>query len=84
MKDVRARVAADLQSAFADFSRNGRWGTCGGCPCDGQGRKLPELCAFTDRVDHQLDIDSLADLFKQRVACQMKEDAVRDVKAFGF
>lgn len=66
--DPRAHAVAELRSAFADFSRNGRWGTCGACPCDGYGRKLPELCAFTDRDDHQLDVDALARRFKQEVA----------------
>jgi hypothetical protein len=66
--DPRAHAVSDMRSAFADFSRNGRWGTCGMCPEDGYGRLLPELCAFTDRDDHQLDIDALAKRFKQGVA----------------
>ena len=66
--DPRAHAVAELRSAFADFSRNGRWGTCGGCPCDGYGRKLPELCDFTDRGDHQFDIDALVRLFKNEVS----------------
>jgi hypothetical protein len=66
--DPRAHAVAELRSAFADFSRNGRWGTCGECPCDGYGRKLPELCAFTRRDDHQLDIDALSRRFKQEVS----------------
>ena len=66
--DPRAHAVAELRSAFADFSRNGRWGTCGACPLDGYGRKLPELCPCTDRADHQLDIDALAEQFKREVA----------------
>lgn len=66
--DPRAHAAAELHGAFADFSRNGRWGTCAQCPCDGYGRKLPECCSFTDRDDHQLDIDELAKRFKEEVA----------------
>lgn len=65
--DPRAHAVAELRSAFADFSRNGRWGTCAACPCDGYGRKLPELCSFTDRGDHQLDIDGLSQRFKAHV-----------------
>lgn len=66
--DPRAHAVAELRSAFADFSRNGRWGTCGACPCDGYGRKLPELCEYTERGDHQLDIDELTRRFKDEVA----------------
>lgn len=66
--DPRAHAVAELKGAFADFSRNGRWGTCGACPQDGYGRTLPELCEFTDRHDHQHDIDGLSRAFKQEVA----------------
>ena len=66
--DPRAHAVAELRGAFADFARNGRWGTCGACPCDGYGRKLPEVCAFTGRHDHQLDIDELSRRFKDEVA----------------
>jgi len=66
--DPRTHAVAELRSAFADFSRNGRWGTCDGCPCDGYGRKLPELCEASDRDDHQFDIDTLTARFKAEVA----------------
>ena len=66
--DPRAHAVAKLRCAFSDFSRNGRWGTCSECPCDGYGRKLPELCESTDRGDHQCDIDGLARLFKIEVS----------------
>jgi hypothetical protein len=66
--DPRAHAVAELRSEFADFSRNGRWGTCGHCPCDGYGRKLPELCEHTERSDHQLDIDSLSRRFKNALS----------------
>lgn len=66
--DPRAHAAAELRGPLADFSRNGRWGTCGSCPCDGYGRKLPELCSFTARHDHQLDVDALTSRFKREVA----------------
>lgn len=66
--DPRAHAVAELKEAFADFSRNGRWGTCGHCPRDGYGRKLPELCEFTEHPDHQLDIDGLSKRFKDEVA----------------
>jgi hypothetical protein len=66
--DPRAHAVAELKCAFADFSRNGRWGTCASCPQDGYGRKLPELCEFTEQPDHQFDIDGLAKRFKDEVA----------------
>jgi protein gp37 len=34
--------------------RNGRWGTCGDCPRDGEGNVYPERCKYTSRYDHQL------------------------------
>lgn len=74
--DPRAHAAAELRSALVDFSRNGRWGSCGRCPRDGYGRKLPELCAFTDYDDHQLDIDELSRRFKQEVAAFEKTKGV--------
>lgn len=43
------------------YARNGRWGTCASCPRDGDGRELPELCEYTERYDHLLAIDSLAE-----------------------
>lgn len=33
--------------------RNGRWGTCVGCPRDVDGAH-PEHCAYTDRYDHNI------------------------------
>lgn len=49
-----------MATALIDFARNARWGTCSGCPVDGNGDKKPELCAFTRRYDHNLTIDDLA------------------------
>jgi len=66
--DPRAHAAASLRTSLADFSRNGRWGTCGQCPSDGYGRQLPEKCLDTERADHQLDVDALARRFKQEVS----------------
>jgi len=48
---------------FVQFSRNGRWGDCSGCPRDTTGRAYPEFCQFTDRYDHMLTADGLARLF---------------------
>ena len=33
--------------------RNGRWGTCAGCPRDAQGIH-PENCPYTERYDHNI------------------------------
>lgn len=54
----------ELKQRFVQFSRNGRWGTCSGCPYDGNGIVMPELCTFTDRYDHNLDLDALVFQFK--------------------
>ncbi len=46
---------------FKMFSRNGRWGTCSGCPRTIAGGIFPEFCADTARYDHQLTVDDLAE-----------------------
>lgn len=38
----------------AQIARNGRWGTCGCCPQDEDGRKIPERCEYTSRSDHNI------------------------------
>lgn len=43
------------------FDRNGRWGTCSSCPRNGRGDVFPEYCDYTDRYDHQLTIEGLAE-----------------------
>lgn len=50
--------------SFVQFSRNGRWGTCGYCPRDREHHAFPEFCAFTDRYDHQLTAKELAENFE--------------------
>jgi hypothetical protein len=50
--------------AFKQFIRNGRWGTCAGCPRDEDGNVYPEFCGYTERYDHQLNIDGLAHYYK--------------------
>lgn len=47
-----------LAPHYEMFARNGRWGTCSGCPLV-DGRKFPERCAFTDRYDHHLTVNDL-------------------------
>ena len=63
-----------LASAFEAFARNGRWGTCSGCPQDGAGRVLPELCVYTQRYDHQLTFDALADTYRRYAKDDPKDD----------
>ena len=43
------------------FARNGRWGSCADCPRDSLGAAYPELCAHTERYDHQLSMKELAE-----------------------
>jgi hypothetical protein len=40
------------------LARNGRWGTCVGCPQTAS-RKIPEACANSARYDHQLEDDRI-------------------------
>ena len=49
----RSPAAAEYR-AQALIMRNGRWGTCGGCPGGAQGVRL-EQCSFTERYDHNID-----------------------------
>jgi hypothetical protein len=44
----------DHHSRAELIARNGRWGTCSGCPRDAKGTVFPERCGFTDRYDHNL------------------------------
>lgn len=53
-----------LRDAFRQFSRNGRWGTCVCCPRDSDGNAYPEFCLDTNRYDHNLTVDSLAEQSK--------------------
>jgi hypothetical protein len=53
---------------FHCFARNGRWGTCGFCPKDGHHNVYPEFCEHTDRYDHHLNVDALANQFKVRTS----------------
>ena len=58
----------DVKDAFRQFIRNERWGTCIGCPRDGEGRALPELCLDTYRSDHQLTLSDLVEKYEQSLA----------------
>jgi len=55
------KTLREIGDNFRQFARNGRYGTCGGCPRDVQGNAYPEHCADTDRYDHQLGVSSLAE-----------------------
>lgn len=59
-----SKVPDTLKDSFLQFSRNGRWGTCAACPRDSNGHAYPEFCYFTERYDHQLDVDELASTYK--------------------
>lgn len=57
-------INSEMSSHFRMFARNGRWGTCGGCPRDSEGNAYPEFCEFTKRHDHKLTVDDLAEMHK--------------------
>lgn len=61
------------------FLRNDRWGTCGDCPQNGLGQKLPELCVNTDRYDHRLGIDALVEHYKYEAERERYESNVRQL-----
>ena len=50
-----------MKDGILQFYRNGRWGTCCGCPRDTDNKAYPEFCANTERYDHQLTAKELAD-----------------------
>lgn len=63
--DDRTRYALrERGDGFRQFARNGRWGTCGGCPRDTTGQAYPEFCEYTDRYDHNLSAAGLAEVFE--------------------
>jgi len=47
----------DHHSRAELIARNGRWGTCSGCPRDAKGNVFPERCEFTNRYDHNISPD---------------------------
>lgn len=54
-----------VKSGLIQFARNGRWGTCSGCPRDENGLILPELCEYTQRYDHNLTKSDLYGLYER-------------------
>lgn len=59
MIDVK-KMRPLIRDGLQQFYRNGRWGTCGSCPRDSGGKHYPEFCENTNRYDHHLSIDGLA------------------------
>jgi hypothetical protein len=57
-------IHPERKDCFIQFSRNGRWGTCGDCPRDSNGKAYPEFCKYTKRYDHHLTVDDLAHTHK--------------------
>lgn len=64
---VKMMIHPSIKDAFRQFSRNGRWGTCGACPRDSDGAVYPESCENTNCCDHQLTIESLVEQHKIRL-----------------
>lgn len=63
-----------LSDHFRMFARNGRWGTCSGCPRDSEHVAYPEFCEFTIRYDHWLTAESLAQRFASELRDQERLD----------
>ncbi len=49
--------------SFAQFMRNGVWGTCAACPRS-EGKAYPEFCKNGHRSDHQLSLADLAEAYQ--------------------
>lgn len=59
-------ISKELTQHYRMFSRNGRWGTCCDCPRNHNTLEAyPEFCKYTDRSDHQLSADDLAEQFNR-------------------
>ncbi len=65
--DTKTNVARLMSDKFAQFARNGRWGTCAACPRDSSGSVYPEFCDEFERSDHQLTLESLTSQFNEAV-----------------
>lgn len=59
--DINAWAARQNWTPWRCFTRNGRWGTCAGCPRAFDGEAFPEFCEFTERYDHQLTLTALTE-----------------------
>lgn len=64
-----------LAAHYRMFARNGRWGTCVGCPRDSEHMAYPEFCQFTTRYDHWLNAARLAERFAFELRDQERADA---------
>lgn len=60
MDETTERALKSTAPHLRMFARNGRWGTCADCPRDSEGNTYPEFCPNTERTDHQLGMDELA------------------------
>jgi len=65
MTEQTKKTLKETGDGFRQFARVGRWGTCAGCPRDSQGNAYPEFCADTERYDHQLTAEGLADCWQR-------------------
>ena len=69
-----AEALRTMQDSFVQFSRNGVWGTCVDCPRDHFNHAFPEFCRNTDRYDHRLDVDGLAQQWKAHEKCNFRRN----------
>jgi hypothetical protein len=70
---TQAEAVRSLSDDFRQFSRNGRWGTCAGCPRDENNHAYPEFCQSTDRYDHHLTIEQLSESFNRNLKEQQEK-----------
>lgn len=61
MDTITRNALKKTASHLRMFARNGRWGTCTDCPRDSEENAFPEFCVNTERYDHHLTMQSLAE-----------------------
>lgn len=61
--EAHTRAMKARADSFAQFVRNGVWGTCAACPRT-DGKAYPEFCQHGHRSDHQLSFKDLVESYE--------------------
>lgn len=61
--EAHIRAMKARADAFAQFVRNGVWGTCADCPRT-EGKTYPEFCQHGLRGDHRLPFKDLVESYE--------------------
>lgn len=61
---IHEKIGRHRLMPFAQFARNGVWGTCADCPVVNiENVVYPELCKNFSRTDHRLDLEGLMERY---------------------